>query len=169
MSFRDDFREPAPEQAPEPKSASVPPVTFRLSRLAVNDRWVGAATLVTMISVWLPFYTISAAVYGEGASLSATFHTWMWLEVLAALALLAYLTARAMGVDATVTLPLTHEKRLVAVTFVQLALVLMALIAIPYGDLGFGLGWAAYLGLMAALIAFLVPVVPVLRSRRSST
>ena len=158
MSLHDDTSPDIPPVPAKPQPASAPSVTFRLSRLTTTDRTVGVASLVAMISIWLPYYTATSGPYS--VSFSGTFHTWLWLEFLAALTLLGYLTARALGLDSTVTLPLTHEKRLLTCTVVQLVLILIALVAIPYGDEGVGLGWAAFVGLIAALTAFGVLVAP---------
>ena len=47
-----------------PKSSSAPPAKFDLNRLTTADRVVGAASLVALISIWLPWYTF----YGYSAS-----------------------------------------------------------------------------------------------------
>jgi hypothetical protein len=162
-----ESNEPVGQQgAPAPRPASVPPVSFDLSRLTTVDRVVAGATLITMISIWLPFYTASAGIYS--VSLSGTFHTWMWLEFLVALALISYLAARALWARVPFALPAAHAPLLLAGTSLQLLLILVALIAIPYGDQGMGLGWAAFLGLLAALAAALPLIVPAVRTYRKS-
>ena len=97
------------------RSSTLPPANFDLSRLTTVDRIIAGATLVTMISLWLPWYTAKDTVLGitSTASISGTGdHGWLWLEFLVALALLAYLTARAAWEQLPFGLPVAHERLL---------------------------------------------------------
>src|SRR5689334_16375351 len=54
-----------PGQAgPFVQRSSTPPVNFELSRLTTVDRIVACATLVTMISLWLPWYSGTYSLLG---------------------------------------------------------------------------------------------------------
>src|SRR5215469_7517966 len=75
------------------RSSSLPPANFTLSRLTTVDRIVAAATFVTMISIWLPWYTAKDSLLGVTSSASvsgSSYHGWLWLEFIVGLALLAY-------------------------------------------------------------------------------
>jgi hypothetical protein len=163
-----ESNEPVGQQgAPAPRPAGMPPASFDLTRLTTVDKVVAGATLITMISIWLPFYTVSSGIYS--VSLSGTFHTWMWLEFLVALVLIAYLAARALWDRLPFAMPVAHGPLLLVGTSLQLLLILIALIAIPYSDQGMGLGWAAFLGLLAALAAAGPLIVPAVRRARGGS
>jgi hypothetical protein len=146
-----------------PKPSSAPPAKFDLSRLTTADRAVGAASLVALISIWLPWYTF----HGYSAS-GTSGHGWLWLEFLVAAVLLAYLTACALWDTLPFTSPAPHPTMLLIGAIVQLGLILIAVIDVPYGNDGVGLGWGAFVALIAALVAVGVLVVPAfLRARRT--
>jgi hypothetical protein len=153
------------------RSSTLPPANFDLSRLTTLDRVIAGATLVTMISLWLPWYTGKDTLLGitSTASISGTGeHGWLWLEFLVALALLAYLTARAAWEQPPFRLPVTHERLLVIGTSLQFLLILIGFIALPstHGLEGFSVGWdyGAFLALIASLVAAGPVVYPVVRS-----
>ena len=127
---------------------------------------MGAASLVALISIWLPWYTF----YGYSAS-GTSGHGWLWLEFLVAAVLLAYLTARALWDTLPFTLPRPHATVLLIATIVQQVLILIAVIDVPYGNDGVGLGWGAFAGLIAALVALGMLVVPAsfLRARSNNS
>ena len=154
-------------QAPRP--SSLPPVNFDHRRLTTVDKIVAGGTFITMISIWLPWFTISwgsSTFEGAGsASISGTTgHGWLWLEFFVALALLAYLGARAAWERLPFTVPVGHAPLLIAGVSLQLLLVLIAFIDIPYGSDGVGLDWGAFIALLAALAAAGPVVVPAVRS-----
>ena len=151
------------------KRSSLPPANFDLSRLSTVDRIVAGATLVTMISIWMPWYAVSygaSSLYqGESASFSGTWgHGWLWLEFVVALVLLAYLAARAAWETLPFAMPLAHAPLLIAGTGLQLLLVLIAFIDIPYGGQGMGWDWGAFIGLIAALTAAGPVIYPAVKS-----
>src|SRR5258708_27371789 len=77
--------------------SNMPPANFDLTRLNTVDKAGAVASLVTMISLLLPWFTVSYTLVGtHSASASGTaVHGWLWLEFIVALALIAYLAARA--------------------------------------------------------------------------
>jgi hypothetical protein len=164
------YPQPAPGAYPQPASSSgLPPVNVNLNRLTTVDKIVAGATLITMISIWLPWYAFSfGGIYGLGSgnmSFSGTWgHGWLWIEFVVALVLLAYLAARAAWERLPFTMPVAHAPLLVVGTALQLLLIVIAFFDIPYGNDGMGWSWAAFIGLIAALAAAGPVVYPAVRS-----
>lgn len=162
---------PAPQHSP---STAVPSVSFDLNRLTTVDRIVAGATLITMISIWLPWYAVSFGgdAFGDAggtASFSGTWgHGWLWLEFVVALVLLAYLGARAAWDRLPFSLPVAHAPLLIVATALQLLLILIAFVDVPYGGEGMGWSWAAFIGLIAALAAAGPVIYPAVKSYRDS-
>jgi Double zinc ribbon len=155
--------------------SSLPPASFDLSRLSTVDRIVAGATLVTMISLWLPWFTASYTLLGrtESSSISGTGdHGWLWIEFLLALALIAYLVARAAWDQLPFRLPLSHETLLIAATGLQFLLILIGFFAMPStnGLDGFSIGWGfgAFLALIASIVAAAPVIYPAVRSYLNS-
>ena len=162
----------APAAAPggyPPPQSGYPPVSFDHNRLTRVDKIVAGGTFIAMISIWLPWFSISwgRSIFQEAGSASisgTTGHGWLWLEFFVAFALIAYLGARAAWDRLPFTLPVEHAPLLIAGTSLQLLLVLIAFIDIPYGSDGVGLDWGAFIALLAALAAAGPVVWPAVRS-----
>lgn len=159
----------APQGNQGPRQWSLPPVNFDHTRLARADKIIAAGTFIAMISIWLPWFSISwgASTFESAGSASisgTTGHGWLWLEFFVALVLLAYLAARAAWDRLPFTMPVAHAPLLVVGTSLQLLLVLIAFLDIPYSNDGVGLDWGAFLGLLAALAAAGPVVTPAVRS-----
>jgi hypothetical protein len=171
------YQPPAGGGPRPPRSPSLPPVNFDHTRLTRVDKIVAGGTFITMISIWLPWFSISWGgsgyqVAGSASISGTTGHGWLWLEFIVALALLAYLGARAAWDRMPFTIPVAHSPLLIAGTSLQLLLVLIAFIDIPYGSDGVGWTWGAFIALLAALAAAGPVVVPAVRSyleRRKAT
>ncbi len=153
------------------RSSALPAANFDLSRLTTLDRIIAGATLVTMISLWLPWYTWKDTLLGitSTASFSGTSeHGWLWLEFLLALVLLGYFTARAAWEQLPFGLPVTHERLLLAGTGLQFLLILIGFIALPStdGPQGPSVSWdfGAFLALIASMVAAGPIVYPAVRS-----
>jgi hypothetical protein len=148
----------------------MPAVNFDLSRSTTVDKVVAVATFVTMISIWMPWFTVSVVGYSGSASGTAA-HGWLWLEFLLALVLIAYLVARVAWDKLPFNLPVAHAPLLIVGTAVQLLLILIAFIAVPSsGDSAISVGWGfgAFLGLLGALVAAGPVLVPAVRSYLAS-
>jgi hypothetical protein len=156
-----------------PRPSSLPPVNFDHNRLTRADKIVAGGTFITMIAIWLPWFSISwgSSTFQDAGSASisgTTGHGWLWLEFIVALALLAYLAARAAWDRLPFTMPVAHAPLLIAGTSLQLVLVLIAFIDIPYGSDGVGWTWGAFIALLAALAAAGPVVGPPVRSYLAS-
>ncbi|HEY5395277.1 MAG TPA: zinc ribbon domain-containing protein [Trebonia sp.] len=163
------YQPPAGGGRQAPRPSSLPPVNFDHNRLTKVDKIVAGGTFITMISIWLPWFSISwgSSTFQDAGSASisgTTGHGWLWLEFIVALALLAYLAARAAWDRLPFTMPIAHAPLLIAGTALQLLLVLIAFIDIPYGSDGVGWAWGAFIALLAALAAAGPVVVPAVRS-----
>jgi hypothetical protein len=153
------------------RSSALPAVSFDLNRLTRVDKIVGVATLITMISLWLPWFSATYSALGitSSGSVSGTgVHGWLWLEFLVALALLAYLTATAAWDRLPFSLPVPHERLLVVATALQFLLVLIGFIAVPStgGAQGVSVSWdfGAFLALIASIAAAAPVLYPAVKS-----
>ena len=157
----------------QPSAGPVAPFQFDVNRLSRADRIVGVASLITMISIWLPWF--SASVGGISATGSGTdVHGWLWLVFVLGLLVLGYLVMRAGWEESPVRLPLSHEPLLIAATGLQLLLVLIAFFDMPsFPGVSYGWAWGAFIGLLAAIVAAAPIIVPWVRSfleaRRASS
>jgi hypothetical protein len=141
-----------------------PPREFRLDlrRLSRADQAVGGASLVVLISLFLPWFGFSAL----GASVSGTTaHGYLVLAVITALLIAGYLLLRSGWGEFPFPLPVAHESLLLTGTGVQFLLVLAGFLDVPLAGLGWEIG--AYLALAAAALAMLAAVLPARRSRSS--
>jgi len=133
---------------------------FDLKRLNRVDQIVGVASFVVLISIFLPWYTVSLGAFGSVSGSGTDVHGWLWLVFVLDLAIIAYLVLRAGWEESQspVRVPVAHDRLLMAAAGLQLLLVLIALLDMPSGV---GLDWGAFLGLLAALAAAAVLVPPV--------
>ena len=160
------------QSGPDPqRSSGLPPVNFDLNRLTNADKIVAVATLITMISLWLPWFSGKYSALGitSSATVSGTgVHGWLWLEFILALALLVYIAARAAWDRLPFNLPIAHERLLVVGTAVQLLLIVGGFFAMPptNGVQGLSISWdfGAFLALIASIVAAAPVIYPVVKS-----
>jgi hypothetical protein len=138
---------------------------FDAARWTRNDRIVGIASLVVLISLFLPWFSWSYSALGFSGSYSwsgTSANGWLWLVFIICLAIIAYLVVRALYEEMPVKLPLDHDKLLFTGTAINFFLVLIAFFVSPgagYSAAGVpGVGWAY--GSFVALIAAIVAVAP---------
>ncbi len=146
---------------------SGPAFNLELSRLSRNDQIVGGATVVFLISLFLPWFSSSAGIYS--ASVNGLWHGYMYIGLILALAVLAYLVMRAGFETMPLRLPLEHEQALLAATAVIFLLTVISFVFKPSGAGVVSIGWSfgAFIGLIAAVVAVAPLGVPFLRSRTS--
>jgi hypothetical protein len=158
-----------PQGGGQHQSAARPigPFQFDLKRLSRADQIVGVASLITMISIWLPWFSVSYAGFsGTGSGTDA--HGWLWLVFVLDLLILGYLVMRAGWEEAPVRLPFPHTPVLIAATGLQFLIVLIAFFDMPSSDglpgVSIGWAWGAFIGLIAAIVAAAPVVTPTVRS-----
>jgi hypothetical protein len=142
-----------------------PAFSLDIKRLTRNDQIVGGATLVLFISLFLPWFTASAG--GFGGSVDGLWHGYMYIDLILALAILAFLVLRA-GFDVLpFRLPAAPEQALLVATGINLLLALISFVFKPAGNAIVSVGWGigAFIGVIAAIVAVAPLGVPFVRSR----
>ncbi len=155
-----------PQGQPFPWDGRAPAQSFRmdLRRLSRVDQTVGGASLVLLISLFLPWFGFSGFDGAFSVSGTST-HGYLVIVVILALLMMAYLVMRSGWDKFPVNLPIAHAPLLLIGTGLQLLLVLIGFLAKPSG-----LSWeiGAYLGLIAAITAAGPVIVPAIRSWQAS-
>jgi hypothetical protein len=171
---------PSGTYAAGPAAAAGQVFAVDAKRLSRDDRVVGGATVLLLISLFLPWYTVSApsatingvTVSGAGSISANAFdgHGWVWIVFILSLAVLAYLVMQAGFETAPVRLPFSPVQTLLGLTGINLLLVLIAFLVKPgTGDtlvkISIGWGIGAFLGLICAIVAFAPMGLPFARAR----
>jgi hypothetical protein len=152
-----------PTVLPKPKPKRVGKVRRRVNELNRKELVFGPATLVLLVSFWLPWYSASLGPFSASVGgLSA--HGWLFLAVLDAIVLVLYVLITAFGAGDLADMGrLSKEQLLTALTGVNLLLVVIAFLLKPSG---FSWDYGAFLALVAAVVAFLPFGVPLVQDRR---
>jgi hypothetical protein len=150
---------------------------FDARRWALSDEIAGAASLVVLISLFLPWFNASYIPFASSTATSGgsesgmDAHGWLWLVFIVVLAILAYLVIAAGFQVLPFKAPLRHDQLLLAATGLNLALVFVGFLLKPssYGIEGVSIGWSfgAFLALIAAIVAIGV-LTPLGRQRLDS-
>lgn len=142
---------------------------FDAQRWTQAEKITGVASVVLLISLFLPWFSVSGTVLGEHFSASVsgtTAHGYLWLVFFVSLAIVAFLVLRAGFQTLPFTVPGGPEMLLLAATAINLLLVLIAFFVNP-SAFAAGVGWSfgAFIGLIAAIVACVPLALPVLRAR----
>jgi hypothetical protein len=144
-----------PRPVPKPAGRS----RQRLNALDAKERVAGPATLVLLVSFWLPWYSIGP-ISADGIGV----HGWLFIAVLSSIVLVVYVLITAFGVgDLAEQGRMSKDQLLVLMTGVNVALVVLGFLLKPAG---FSWSWGALLALAAAIVAFLPFGVPLIRAQR---
>jgi hypothetical protein len=142
-----------------------PQFAFDLKRLSPVDQVIGGASLILIITLFLPWFGVSLDGYSASES-GFDAHGYLIVPLLTAIVLIAYLIMLAGWDDPPLKLPVAHAPLLLVGTGIQFLIVLLAFLFKPTGtDWEFG----AYLGLLAALVACGAIVVPAIQSMQGGT
>lgn len=145
------------------------PFNFDAQRWSQAERITGAASVVLLISLFLPWFSVSGTVLGQDFSVSVsgtTAHGYLWLVFFLCLAIIAFLVLRAGFQTLPFAVPGGPEMALLGATAINLLLVLIAFFVNP-SAFAAGVGWSfgAFVGLLAAIAACVPLALPVLRAR----
>jgi hypothetical protein len=157
---------------PAAVGGATPAYNFDARRWTRNDRLVGGASLVVLISLFLPWFSVSLSGPLGGGSASAsgtTAHGWLWFVFVIDLAILAYLVLSAGYEQLPFRLPWPPERLLLAASGLNLLLVLLAFVLKPssgFTDLKVGWDFGAFIALLAA-IAAVAPLALAARDART--
>jgi hypothetical protein len=159
-----------------------PAFDFDAKRWTRDEQIVGGASLLLLISLFLPWYTVSAPavsilgkqVGGGSASASGTTgHGYLWIVFILALAIVAYMVIKAGFETLPFNLPVGPTALLLVLTGINLLLVLIAFLIKPGTGVGFelsvGWGFGAFVGLICAIAAVLPLAVPMIRARTAAS
>jgi hypothetical protein len=156
----------APQASSAARSGSGSSFAFEMKRWSQVERITAIASLVLLISLFLPWFTYS---FGYGSvSVDGLWHGWMYLVLLLCLAILVDLVAKAGFKVMPFKLPLPEEQLLLIATGVNAVLTVLAFLLKP-GGIGFsGIGWGfgAFVGLIAAIVAAFPTAAPAIKARR---
>jgi hypothetical protein len=145
-------------QRPKPKSPGK--TRQRLNALSRKEQIFGPATLVLLVSFWLPWYSVGPL---SVSGLSA--HGWLFLAVMDSIVLLLYVLITAFDVgDLAAQGRMEKDQLLTILTGVNLALVVV--LGFLLKPAGLSWSWGAYLALVAAIVAFAPFGVPLVQARR---
>jgi hypothetical protein len=133
-------------------------------RLTREEQAAGGATLVVLVSLFLPWFGLddpgtSTSVSGTGA------HGYLVIVALLAVLTAGYLLQRSGREQFPLGLPVAHETVLMAGAGLQFAGVAIGFADVPAAGLRWKFG--AFLALIAAAAALGAALVPVLRSRQA--
>src|SRR5690348_190129 len=115
-------------------AGQVPPFWLNANVWTRDDQIVGAATLLLLISLFLPWYTVSGYSASGFAAVSVNSvrgHGWMWSSFIVCLAVIAFLAALAGSERLRLALPSGPGRPLMGLTGLNLLLVLIAFFAKP--------------------------------------
>ena len=157
---------------------------FDINRLSREERITGIATIVLLISLFLPWVTAkeTTTIAGVGSySASAdgfSLHGYFWIAFILCLAVIAFLVMKAGFAKMPFDLPLTDDQALLAGTGVLFVIVLIGFLFKGYGGESvsgpgyhFSIGWGfgAFLGVVAAIVAVAPLAWPVIQKQMNKS
>ena len=172
----------APVAGAAPRPASTSPVSsagsgpaaqgfsFDPARLSQADRITGAATVVLLISLFLPWFTASAGSFGSGSASGMTAHSYLWAVFVLCVAIIVFLALGAGFAEMPVHLPAPRETILLVATVLNLLIVLLAFFVRPNGFGVVTISWTfgSFIALVAAIVACVPLATPMLREQSGS-
>ncbi|MGO9343893.1 MAG: hypothetical protein ACLP6E_15465, partial [Acidimicrobiales bacterium] len=156
---------------------NLPPFAFDINRLSRNERIIGIASLILLISGFLPWDkyggtetltigTTTTTTHTGSVSFSGySLHGYLWIVFILSLVVVAFLVMKAGWAKMPFRLPIPDDTALLVVTGLSFVLVLIGFLTRSYGGGGSGsgfgyvykYGWSwsygSYIGLIAAVVA----------------
>ena len=137
---------------------------FDAKKWSKSDRNVAIASLVFLISLFLPWFGYSVSIYG--ASVDGLWHGYMYLALIISLALIIYLVLLAGMDELPFKMPIPHGQALFIATGIDFVLALISFLTKP-GLTSWQYG--AYVSLIAAAFAVAPFAVPAIRARAAQS
>ena len=157
---------PASRRAPGAHEASPAGVTafaFDARRWTLADQVTGGATLVLLVSLFLPWFGTDGGFFS--VSVDGMWHSYMVIDLILAVAILGYLVLRAGFVSLPFGLSATAAGQLLAgAAGLNLLLAVVSFVTKPAGT---GWQYGAYVGLAAAIVAVIGPIRSVMAARHA--
>ncbi len=146
------------------------PSLSRSTNCSREERITGIATLVVLISLFLPWVTASISGVGSYSADGFSLHGYFWIVFILCLAVIAYLVMKAGFDKMPFALPLTDDQAMLVATGVIFVIVLIGFFVKGYSvasGFGYHIGWGfgAYLGLVAAVVAVAPLAWPVIQKQ----
>jgi hypothetical protein len=138
-------------------------LAFDARRWTLADRVTGGATLVLLVSLFLPWFGADVGFYS--VSVDGMWHSYMVIDLILAVAILGYLVMRAGFGSLPPGLSVNAAGQLLA----GAAGLNLLLAAASFATKPAGTNWqyGAYVGLAAAIVAVTVPVRSIMAARNS--
>jgi hypothetical protein len=143
----------------QPKPKPIGKSRKRVNQVNQRDRVIGVATLVLLVSFWLPWYSI-----GPLSEKGIHAHGWLFFAVVNSIVLILYVLIVAFDVgDLADQGRLSKEQLLALLTGINLALVVLGFLLKPTP---LNWSWGAFVAVAAAIAAFLPFGVPLVQAHR---
>lgn len=143
------------------------PFVFDYKKLSREYLISGIATLVLLISLFLPWVTVNFGGLGSASASGVDLHGYLWFVFVINLAVLAFLGLKASSPQMPLRLPVPESQALLIATGVQFVIVLLGFIFKGYpSGYGVGYGYGAFVSLVAAIVAVAPFAIPFIQARR---
>jgi hypothetical protein len=144
----------------DPTTAAGASYKFDAKRWSQTDRIVAIATLVLFISLFLAWFGAGISLFH--VTVDGLWHGYMYITLIVSLLILGYLFLQAGVATLPFKLPVSHPQFLAAATGLNFLLTLISFLTKPSGT---SWQYGAYIGLIAAFVAFVPRVVPAIQAR----
>lgn len=152
--------------APEDGTGTFHIENVNLKRLTAADIVTGIASLLLLVSLFLPWYAVTGFGTGRNSVMlnGVTHHKFLWLAVLLSVVVITYLIVHATaGSNATGA---SKEPVLLGLSVVQLILVVIPFFYIPVAQVSgvtVAPAYGAYIALVGAVVSLIAVIVPFAR------
>lgn len=147
----------------EPAASGAASYKFDAKRWSQTDRIVAIATLVLFVSLFLAWFGAGISIYH--VTVNGLWHGYMYITLIVSLVILGYLALMGGLSTLPFKLPVSHPQFLAAATGLNFLLTLISFLTKPSGT---SWQYGAYIGLIAAFVAFAPRVVPAIQARVAS-
>ncbi len=153
-----------------PPAASASQIKFDADQLARTDRIVGIASFVLLISLFLPWFSVSLGALGSASGSGLDAHGYLYVVLILTILIVAAFVFKALGLlKLPGSSPLSVEQFLLIASAINVVLVILAFVFKPsgFGVVSVGWAWGSFVGLIAAIVAVVPVAAPAIRARRA--